>query len=720
MANKKKAKKKPLAKGKATSSPLMKAQVKGFEETDEANKTLKVAICIFLMVATFCIYSQVQDHEFINFDDDLYITNNLNVQAGLTSESVEWAFTTFATGNWFPLTWFSHMLDYQLYGSHAKGHHLTSLFFHIANSLLLFLVLFRMTGGIWQSGFVAAMFALHPLNVESVAWAAERKNVLSTLFLLITMWTYLRYTEKSSIKRYSLVFLFFTLGLMSKPMLVTFPFVLLLIDYWPLRRLKFEQERGNNEILEKNTAKGPGVFRLVLEKVPLFILAIGLSIVTYIAQKSFGNMNYTEHLTVFTRITNAMVSYLEYLGKMVWPEKLAMFYPHPGNNLPVWKGILCGMALVGITVISIKLIRKVPYFAVGWFWYLGTLVPVIGIVQVGGVAMADRYSYIPLIGIFIIVAWGVPELLKEWHYRKNVLKASAGILILTLMPITWIQISHWKSSITVFKHAIKVTDKKYPNFALVHNNLGNALSAERKIEEAISHYKMAIKIKPDYALPHNNLGITLVAEGNNEEATSHYKMAIKLKPDYDEAHYNLGVTLVAEGNNEEAISHYKMAIKLKPDFADAYNNLGIALVAEGKNEEATSHYKMAIKLNPNYANAYNNLGNALLDKGRISEAISHYKMAIKLKSDFAQPHYNLGNTLRREGKNSEAISHYKMAIKLKPDFADAYNNLGNALLQKGELKEAIDHYRETLKLRPGFVAAQTNLEIALLRSEELE
>jgi len=497
MANKKKAKIKPLAKGKATSSPLTKAQVKGFEETDEANKTLKVAICIFLMVATFCIYSQVQDHEFINLDDDLYITNNLNVQAGLTSESVKWAFTTMDSGDWSPVNWLSHMLDYQLYGMHPKGHHLTNLFFHIANALLLFMVLHRMTGALWQSGFVAAMFAFHPLNVESVAWAAERKNVLSTLFWLLTMLAYIHYAAKPTIKSYGLVFLFFTLGLMSKSMLVTLPFVLLLLDYWPLRRLKFEQERGGNETSEKNTARRSEVFRLVLEKIPLFLLSVVFSIINFIAA--------TKSLQAFSvplkeRIIHSLITYLAYLQKMFWPSKLSSFYPYPENDLSVTQGIFCGMVLVGITFISIKLIRKAPYFAVGWFWYLGTLVPVIGIfVQISWAAMADRYAYISLIGIFVIIAWGVPELLKEWHYRKNVLKASAGILILTLMPITWLQVSHWKSSITVFKHAIKVTDKKYPGFSVVHNNLGIALVAEGKNEEAISHYKMAIKLKPTLA-----------------------------------------------------------------------------------------------------------------------------------------------------------------------------------------------------------------------------
>jgi len=337
-----------------------------------------------------------------------------------------------------------------------------------------------------------------------------------------------------------------------------------------------------------------------------------VSIVTFIAQKSSGGMNYGANFTFSTRLTNAMVSYLEYLGKMIWPRGLSILFPHPVNALPVWQGILCGMALVGITIISIRLIRKAPYFSVGWFWYLGTLVPVIGIVQVGSQAMADRFTYIPLIGIFVIIAWGVPELLKEWHYRKNVLKASAGILILTLMPITWIQVSHWKSSITVFKHAIKVTDKKYPGFAVVHNNLGIALSADGKNEEASSHFKMAIKLKPDYPKAYNNLGLALFADRKNEEAISHYKMAIKLKPDYPEAHYNLGRALSAGGKNEEAISHYKMAIGLNPDFAEAHNNLGNALFCAKMTEEAIDYYKKAIRIRPGFALAQKNLETALL------------------------------------------------------------------------------------------------------------
>jgi len=473
----------------------------------------KVLICIFLIVATFCIYSQVQDHEFINFDDNKYIADNLNVQAGLTIESIKWAFTPSHTSYWHPMTWLSHMLDYQLYGLHAKGHHLTSLFLHIANALILFIVLSRMTGKLWQSGFVAAMFAFHPLNVESVAWAAERKNVLSTLFWLMTMWAYIHYAEKPTIKSYGLVFLLFAFGLMSKSMLVTLPFVLLLLDYWPLERFKLGRREREFKTAQKDKYFNgeKSISKLVLEKFPLLILSALCSIMTLILFKKAqgGESVAQDPVSILTILTNVMISYFEYLWKMLWPKGLAILYAHPGNTLAVWKGVLCGIALLVITTISIKLIRKAPYFVVGWFWYLGTLIPVIGFIRTGHHLIADRYAYLSLIGIFVIIAWGVPELLKEWHYRKNVLKASAGILILTLMPITWIQVSHWKSSITVFKHAIKVTDKKYPNFAVAHNNLGIALSAERKIEEAISHFNMAIKINPDFALAQKNLETVL-------------------------------------------------------------------------------------------------------------------------------------------------------------------------------------------------------------------
>ena len=571
------------------------------------DKTVKIAICIFLIVSIFAVYGQIQDHEFINYDDPTYVTENLNIQAGLTSESISWAFTTFSEGNWSPVTWFSHMLDYQLYGLQAKGHHLTNLFFHIANSLLLFLVLFRMTGALWKSALVSVLFAIHPLNVESVAWAAERKNVLSTLFWLMTMWAYIHYAEKPNVKRYSLVILFFILGLMSKAMLVTLPFVLLLLDFWPLRRLKFGWERGSNEALEKNIAKKSEVSKLVFEKTPLFLFTIGLSIITFIAQKSLGAMNQGENLTFSTRVTNAMVSYLEYLEKMIWPRGLSIFYPHPGNTLAGWKGILCCIALVGISIISIRLIRKAPYFAVGWLWYLGTLVPVIGIVQVGRQAMADRYAYIPLVGIFIIVAWGVPELLSKWRYKERVLSVSAGIIIFALLITTWKQVSHWKNSITIFQHAIKVTDIKYPYFVEVHNNLGAALFAEGKNVEAISHYKTALELRPDFVLAHYNLGVALVAEGNNVEAISHYKTALELKPNFVEPYINLSAVYLNKKNFKLSLKTLNTLESINPNDPLLHYNFSCYYALLGNIPKGIDSLKKAI------ANGYKNHQNLETD-----------------------------------------------------------------------------------------------------------
>jgi tetratricopeptide (TPR) repeat protein len=542
------------------------------------DRSAKVVVCVFLIVTTFSVYSQVLDHEFINFDDDKYVTENSIVQVGLTNENIIRIFTEPIFGMWIPITTLSYIIDYEVYGLNAKGYLLTNLLFHIANSLLLFLVLFRITGAIWKSAFVAAMFAFHPLNVESVAWISERKNVLSTLFWLLTMWTYINYAESPNVKRYGIVVLFFTLGLMSKAMLVTLPFVLLLLDYWPLKRLKLRQEKCSEEVLENNTAKSSEIFRLVQEKIPLFLITMVSSILTVVSQHRTFGVQFSESISMETRLNNAMVSYLEYLRKMIWPENLSMFYPHPGNTLSTWQGILCGMAFVSITIFSIRLIRKVPYFAVGWFWYVGTLIPVIGVVQVGGQAMADRYAYIPLIGVFILLSWGVPELISKWRFKGNVLSISAAIIIPILLVTTWGQVNHWKDSITLFKHTIEVTDKKYPNLAIIHNNLGIALFAGGKNEEAISHYMKAINLKSNHTLAHYNLGIALFADGKAEKAISHYNMAIKLNPDFTNAHYNLGIVLVQKGEMKKAVHHFRETLKLKPDLVVARDSLELALL----------------------------------------------------------------------------------------------------------------------------------------------
>ena len=551
-------------------------------QSRETNGSLKFIICIFLVISTLAVYWQVQDHEFINYDDDEYITENGHVQAGLTGESIVWAFTTSYAHNWHPMTWLSHMLDYELYGDRPKGHFLTNVLLHITNALLLFMVLFRLTGAIWQSAFVAVLFALHPLNVGSVAWAAERKNVLSTLFWLLTMWVYISYANNPSIKKYGWVALFLALGLMSKPMLVTLPFVLLLLDYWPLRRWNIQNTNGS---IEQTTNSAP-LSRLILEKIPLLLLVIGSITTTLIVQKTSGAVKSFDVYPLKERIINALVSYVSYLQKMVWPSNLSIFYPHPEGALPVWKGVLCGMVLVGITILAVKWIRKSPYFAVGWFWYLGTLVPVIGIVQVGAQAMADRYAYVPLIGIFIILAWGISDLLEKWDLRKKALPIAAGVVIPVLMVAAWVQAGHWKNTITIFKHAVSVTENQYPSFSTAHNNLGYALELKGDIGAAITHYKTAIKLNPSYAKAYNNLGIAFAKKRDIDAAITHYRTAIKINPNYANPYNNLGAALAQKGSLKEAINYFQEALRLKPNFISANNNLKMAIREYGQAGES--------------------------------------------------------------------------------------------------------------------------------------
>jgi tetratricopeptide (TPR) repeat protein len=548
------------------------------------------------------------------------------------------------------MTWLSHMLDYELYGDHPKGHLLTNVLLHITNALLLFMVLFRLTGAIWQSAFVAVLFALHPLNVGSVAWASERKNVLSTLFWLLTMWVYISYVNKPSIKKYGWVALFLALGLMSKPMLVTLPFVLLLLDYWPLRRWNIKNTNGSIE----QTTNSVSLSRLILEKIPLLLLVIGSIVTTLIVQKMGGAVKSFDVLPLKERFINTLVSYLSYLQKMVWPSNLSIFYPHPEGALPVWKGVLCGMVLVGITILAVKWIRKAPYFAVGWFWYLGTLVPVIGIVQVGEQAMADRYAYVPLIGIFIILAWGISGLLEKWDPRKKVLPIAAGAVILVLMVVSWVQVGQWKNSITLFKHAISVTENQYPSFASAYDNLGYALAKKGDIGAAITHYKTAIKINPNYANPYNNLGAVLAQQGSLKEAITHYKTAIKIDPNFAKAYNNLGHALGKKGEIGAAITHYKTAIKINPNFAIAYDNLGIALGKKGEIGAAITHYRTAIKINPNSAETYNNLGTGLAQQGSLKEAINYFQEALRLKPNLISARNNLEMAIREYGQAGES------------------------------------------------------------------
>jgi tetratricopeptide (TPR) repeat protein len=568
-------------------------------------------ICVSLTIAILAVFWQVQNNGFVNFDDGKYVTENRHVQEGLSWDGFVWALTTTHANFWHPLTWLSHMLDCQLYGLNPGGHHFTNLLLHIANTLLLFLILQRMTGAMWQSAFVAALFALHPLHVESVAWASERKDVLSTLFWILTIGAYVRYVEHPGLNRYLLVFLSFVLGLMAKPMLVTLPFVLLLLDYWPFGRLQLKASANATHVQIQKPSNtnyhSERVIRLLVEKVPLLVFAAASSIPAFLAQQHGGA---TKSLALFPlegRVANALLSYLIYIGKMIWPQNLTVFYPHPGSTVPTWKVALAGLLLLSVTVWVIRTAKAHPYLLVGWLWYLGTLVPVIGLVQVGDHAMADRYTYVPLIGLFIMLAWGLPHVAARWPRRKIVFVTSTAGFLSILMVYSWFQVRHWKNSVTLFEHALRVTN----NNPLAHTDLGVALAGQGKLVQAIWHYSEALRIKPDYLEARINLGGALARQGRLDEAIDHYLEALRIKPDFADAHYNLGNALTRHGKPDDAIAHYLEALRIQPDDAEAYNNLGIALAKQQRMAEAIACFQQALRVKPDFANARHNMEVAL-------------------------------------------------------------------------------------------------------------
>ena len=530
--------------------------------------------CLALIAANLIVYASVWHHDFVNYDDDQYVSTNTVVLRGLTWHSASWAFTTGYAVNWHPLTWLSHMLDVQLYGLDPGPHHLTNLLFHIANTLLLFGLLRRMTGALGGSAFVAGLFAVHPLHVESVAWVAERKDVLSTLFWMLTLWAYVEYVRRPGLRRYWAVLLFFALGLMAKPMLVTLPFVLLLLDFWPLGRMGLGPNPADGWALSRDG--WATTVRLVWEKLPLLALTVMSSIVTLVVHRRGGAVISLGATPLNLRVANALVSYVAYIGQMLWPARLAVLYPY-AQSLPGWWTAGAFLGLMAISVAVIRAGPRRPYLLVGWLWYLGTLVPVIGLIQVGDQARADRYTYIPLIGLFIVVAWGVPDLMVRWPFRRIALPAAAGLVSLACVIAARGQLRYWQDSTTLWTHALAVTTGN----TIVHNNLGVVLADQGKLEEAIAHYSEALRIKADSADAHNNLGVALADQGKLEEAIAHYSEALRIQPDYADAHNNLGVALADQGKLDEAIAHFSEALRIKPDYIKARDNLRLTLVSRG-------------------------------------------------------------------------------------------------------------------------------------------
>ncbi|MBN1787785.1 MAG: tetratricopeptide repeat protein [Sedimentisphaerales bacterium] len=588
---------------------------------ENSHRYYPLIISICLIIATFAIYWPVYRHDFVRYDDGTYVIYNTNIHSGLNLKSIRWAFTAGYASNWHPLTWISHTVDYQLFKDAPGGHHIVNVLFHILNTILLFYVLWKMTDTIWASAFVAAAFALHPLHVESVAWVAERKDLLSTFFWILTMWAYTCYVRSLKFKWYLLTLLLFILGLMSKPMLVTVPFVLLLLDYWPLER-KFSQ-------------------RLLIEKIPLLICSAASCVITFISQQRGGATRLIESFSLTTRVENSIVSYITYIMKMFWPSRLAVFYPHPGNTLSTIKVVLCALLLLLISIYFIYKMRRHRFLAVGWLWYLGTMVPVIGLVQVGAQAMADRYTYMTLTGLFIIIAFSAKEFIPKWR-NKNIVLGSLAVITLTASTAAAArQVRHWKNDLSLFGHAIQVTENNY----VMIDNYAITLITQGQYDQAGRYFSKSLSIKPDSPNVHNNLGNLLMRNNRIKEAEEHFRLAIKYKPDFKEAYYNLYTALREQGRFEEAGGCCAQALSIDPNFVKAYLCLAIISNDMKKYEQAIEYSNKALEIEPANIYAYNCLGIALAGLGRTDEAIQAYRTALQINPGNAASSRLLKNAL---------------------------------------------------------------------------
>ena len=553
---------------------------------------LLIAICILLVLATVLVYGQTFRYGFIAYDDDQYVYENPVVKAGLTLSNVGWALRTFYYANWHPLTWISYLLDMQLFGMNAGAFHLVNVLFHAASTVLLFLALFRMTRQPWRCAVVAGVFALHPLHVESVAWISERKDVLSTFLEMTALLLYARYVEHSTIKRYLPVFLVFALSVMAKPMLVTFPFVLLLLDHWPLRRLSWPPLWPRERLV-------------LVEKAPLLLASLVASVLTFLAQHSYGAVASLQHVTLADRVANACIAYVTYIQQALWPAGLAVLYPEkspaPGS------AALALIILLAITGTVLAFARLRPYLPAGWFWYLGMLLPVIGIVQVGVQARADRYTYVPLVGLTIAIVWTVADWLERHPGMKGAIAGLTVSLLLVFAAAAWRQAAYWKDSRTLFEHTLAITDRNY----IMRNNLGVVLARQGDVSGALGQYREALAINPEYPEAHANLGHELMRAGQFEAARPHLEEALRLKTGLSSAHLDLGVLVAAKGNYREAIQHLGEAVRLTPDNAEAHSDLCYALQHAGRIQEAVDQCRDALRLRPDYPDAQYNLKNAL-------------------------------------------------------------------------------------------------------------
>jgi protein O-mannosyl-transferase len=654
-------------------------------------------IGLLLALITLVAFWPVRNCRFINFDDPVYVTANSHVQGGLNARGIAWAFQTGQAGNWHPLTWLSHMVDWDWFGPEPAGPHLINLLLHAANTVLLFLLLQRLTGAVGRSVFVAALFALHPLHVESVAWVAERKDVLSTFFGLLVLLSYRSYTTHKTYKTYLLSLSFFALALMSKPMWVTLPLILLLLDYWPLQRVSGEGGEAAGSAPDTwHPAPGTShLTRLIAEKWPFILLSAASCIVTFLVQRSAGAVSSLVRLPLGARIENSLVSCLRYLAKTFWPVDLAIPYPHPGH-WPFALVLFAAVLIVGVSVLALCTRRTQPFLFTGWFWFLITLLPVIGLVQVGNQSLADRYMYVPSIGLFLALAWGATARLERWRWPRPAIAVPAVLILAVCAARTRDQLRYWQDSETLFRHAIAVTENNY----LAHDNLGFHLYTKGRLDEAYEQYQQALRIHPGDPSTLNNLGSLFATRKQFAEAIRCYEAALKARPDYADAHNNLGVAHYTLGDHAAAFVQFNEALRLAPDNAQAHLNLANVSAANGKFDDAIAGFRRALSLQPDFPEALNNLGLLWAARGQTGDAIALFERALQLEPEDELIHKNLGDTLAAVGRNKEALEQYAEALRLVPDYADAHIAAGRLLARMGRGEEARKHLTEALRLRP--------------------
>jgi tetratricopeptide (TPR) repeat protein len=680
------------------------------------DQRLARAICLVLGLVTLAVYLPVAGFDFVNYDDSDYVYANDIIKGGLSLKGIWWAFTHSHSSNWHPLTTITLMLEYQIFGLSARWFHLTNVGLHVANSILLFLVLQRMLKRLWPCAVMAALFAWHPAHVESVAWVSELKDVLSTLFWLLTMRAYLQYVDQPSPRRYRTALILFACGLMCKPMLVTLPCVLLLLDYWPLRRIAAGPVADNSPAGTgwfAETRQWLGILRadeermrkLVREKIPFFALVLLSSLVTFLVQKQGGAAASLDDFPLFARVLNSLESYVAYIWMLVWPVNLTIFYPLPQPQLP-WKGLLAGVALVAATALILRRVRRRPWLFVGWFWYVGTLVPVIGIVQVGNQAHADRYTYVPYVGLFLMIVWSIAE--HGWpacHVRRKVATGACAAVLLALLGRTFDQVFYWRNSVTLFEHAIAITE----NNPLAHADLGVAYYQLGQHEKAFASFKRALDINPNYHHPPLGLGLNLIRTGKYDDAVRILAMVAQHRPKDQDVRQSLGIALAKNGRYEDAMAHFADILKLNPRNIEALTNFGMALAAAGRTDDAITCYLAALREESDLPDTRNNLGAAYESQGKTKEALEQYATAVKLAPDMAEARVNLGKLLAKEGRWNEAAPHFAKTIELKPEDSQGQFYFGLSLLNEQKTGLAITHMREAVRLRDDWVFAVQTL-----------